>query len=366
MLYNQLMIEYSYVHIPFCKKKCKYCAFTSFINLNFIEKYVEALLFEIENIYEGTPQKTLYLGGGTPSLLKIEQLEKIVGKFNFQKNPEITIELNPESVDKNYLKGLKDIGFNRLSFGVQTFDDEILKEIGREHNKKSAIEKIEMSKALGFKNISIDLIYGLPNQDIDNWIEALKTAKSLDIEHISTYGLKIEDGTYYKKFPPKNLPDDDIQRKMYEALIKELDNFEHYEFSNFAKKGYRSKHNLNYWNLTPYNGFGVSASGFDGKRRYKNTDNLKEYLKNPLMSKEIIELKESELLEEAVFLGFRKQEGINIAKIEERFRIDFNAKYKTVLEKYLKTGHIVKTKNGYRLSLDGILVSNYILCDFLC
>lgn len=360
------MVEFCYIHIPFCRKKCKYCAFTSFINLNYIDKYIDSLLFEIENFYKKEPLKTLYFGGGTPSLLKIPQIKKIINKFNFIENPEITFEVNPNDVDFEYLKKLKNLGINRLSIGIQTFDDEILNKIGRYHKGQDGINTVRYAKQAGFKNISIDLMYGLLDQTIEKLKHDLEIVNNLDIEHISTYGLKIEEKTYFDKYRPNNLPDDDTQALMYKTIINKLTDFNLYEISNFAKsEEFQSKHNLNYWNLNPYYGFGISASGFDGAYRYKNTDNIKNYLINPIKKEEEIKLTKESLLEETIFLGFRKTEGIDINKINEKFDIDFNQKYGKIIEKYIKTGHILKTKPGYRLSINGILISNYILCDFL-
>ena len=360
------MTEFSYVHIPFCRSKCRYCAFVSFVNLNFIDKYIEALLIEIEKKYKNEPQKTLYFGGGTPSLLSIAQVKKIISRFNFKKNPEITFEVNPESVDYDYLKALFDMGINRLSIGIQTFDDENLGYIGRFHNSKDSFLAIENAKKAGFKNVSIDLIYGLINQDIKKWKKDLETVKNLDIEHISTYGLKIEEKTYFSKFPPENLPDEETQALMYEVLTDELKNFYHYEISNFAKnENFVSKHNLNYWTLKPYYGFGPSASGFLNDIRYKNTDNMKEYLKNPVSEIEKKKLTKEEKLEEMIFLGFRKLKGIETDKINKEFNIDFENKYNKILKKYQESGHILKTEKGYKLTRNGVLISNYILSDFL-
>ena len=229
------MVEFSYIHIPFCSKKCKYCSFVSFINLNLIDKYTDALLFEIQKEYDNTPQKTLYFGGGTPSLLSIEQVKKIKDRFIFQKNPEITFEINPENASLDYLKGLYDIGINRISLGIQTFNDKNLEETGRRHSSKESLLAIENAINSGFKNISIDLMYGLNNQTIKDFEKDLDIANSLNITHISTYGLKIEEGTYYYKFVPKNLPDEELQADMYKLAIEKLTNFNLYEISNFAK-----------------------------------------------------------------------------------------------------------------------------------
>ena len=360
------MVEFSYIHIPFCTQKCKYCSFVSFINHSLKEKYIKALLKEIKNNYKNEPQKTIYFGGGTPSLLEINEVEQIIKQFNIEKNAEITFEINPENASLEYLQNLKKLGINRISIGVQSFDDKDLKEIGRRHTANETIEAVKNSKRAGINNISIDLIYGLKNQTLKNWESNLEIANSLDIEHISTYGLKIEDDTYYGKFPPKNLPDEEKQAEMYKLAIEKLNNFELYEISNFAKnKTFQSKHNLNYWSLNPYYGFGISASGFCNNTRYTNTNIIKEYLKNPFKKREEIKLNKKSLLEEFIFLGFRKTEGINTEEIKNRFNIDFDSQYKQILQKYMNSGHILKTKNGYKLSTDGILISNYILCDFL-
>ncbi len=355
------MVEYCYVHIPFCRKKCKYCAFTSFINLNFTEKYINSLLIEIDSRYKKEKLKTLYIGGGTPSLLKMEEISRIVKKFNFKDSAELTIEVNPEDANYDYFKKLLSIGFNRLSIGAQTFNQKILNEIGRNHSIKEIFNAVREAQKAGFNNISVDLMYGLANQNINNFISDIETVKKLNIQHVSTYGLKIEDKTYYKKFPPKNLPDENRQAKMYEICVEMLNKagFLHYEISNFAKgEKYISKHNLNYWNLNPYYGFGVSSSGFENNIRYKNTENIKKYLENPYLKEEEYKLGEKELLEEKIFLGFRKKEGVKANLVEENFG--------KILEKYQKSGHIIKENGQYRLTVKGILISNYILCDFLC
>lgn len=358
----------AYIHIPFCKRKCSYCAFTSFAGLNFINDYIKKLTAEIKHFYKNTPLQTLYIGGGTPSLLEIKHFEKIFSLFNFAPNAEITVELNPDSTNLKLLSALYKMGINRLSIGVQTFDEGILKAIGRLHSAKKAKDTIYLAQDAGFKNISIDLIYGLPKQNMNLWECDLKEAKNLDIEHISLYGLKIEENTPFFKNPPKHLPNDDIQADMYEFAVKFLaPNFELYEISNFAKTPkYYSKHNLNYWSEGEYFGFGISASGFLNNIRYQNTPNFREYMENPFDTKKIIQLNAQERLEETVFLGFRKKEGINTSEINEKFDIDFNEKYAPILQKFLNSGHLEKTESGYRLTVSGILVSNLILCEFLC
>lgn len=359
------MPKSAYIHIPFCKSKCKYCSFVSFSDCSRMENYIFALRNEILNSYEGEGLKTLYFGGGTPSLLTPSVLKNLTEIFNFSENPEITIELNPDDITAEYLAGIKDAGINRISIGSQTFDDNILKLIGRRHNSAQIINSVESAKKAGFENISLDLIYGLPNQTLEGLEKDLKNCLMLDIQHLSTYGLKIDDGSYWRVNPPKDLPDDDTQADMYELIndIMTKNGFRRYEVSNFSKSGYESKHNLNYWNNSEYYGFGVSAHGYKDGVRYSNFETLEEYLQNPTEHKFSKKLSEKEMLEESIFLGFRKTDGINVKEIEGRFGINFSEKYKSVLNKY--SDFIEKTEFGYALNLKGTLISNVILSEFI-
>ncbi len=360
------MDESVYIHIPFCKKKCNYCSFTSFNTLELKTIYVDVLMREIKHFYTGERLNTLYIGGGTPSLLGIGDFEEILGQFNWDEKTEITVEVNPESAKKEYLSALKKLGINRLSIGVQSFNDKILKDIGRLHNAKQAQDTIKMAQGAGFENINIDLMYGLPDQDLKVWQQTLQKALEFDIEHISLYGLKIDKGCYFYNNRPKNLAGEDIQADMYLCALEDLCGFNHYEISNFAKsKEFQGRHNLNYWNLGEYWGFGVAASGFVGGRRYTNLKNIEEYIKNPLKEKMFEKSSTQSLAEEFIFLGFRKTEGIDITELKTRFGVDFDSKYREIIEKYCATGHMLKTQNGYKLSTQGLLISNSILCDFL-
>ena len=354
-----------YIHIPFCKQKCNYCSFISFASPEKIELYTEKLNEEIKHYYKGEVLKTLYLGGGTPSLLSPEQVKKIISNFNISSDAEITMELNPEKITKEYLKELKNTGINRLSIGCQSFDENILKAIGRKHSPNDVEFVIKKAQDIGFNNISLDFIYGLPDQTKESFINDLNRAKNLDIQHISLYGLKIEEGCYFYKNPPKNLSDEDLQAEMYLDAIKTLSDFEHYEISNFAKKGFHSKHNLTYWNNENYYGFGISAHGYENNIRYSNKNTLEEYFKNPLEKNSQNTLTKQEQLEEEIFLGFRRMSGLNTNSINQKFNINFEKKYKNILEKFLKSQHIKKTSNGYALTIDGVLVSNIILSEFL-
>ena len=360
------MIKSAYIHIPFCKRKCNYCTFVSYPKLDLRQKYINALLTEIKNRYRGEELNTIYFGGGTPSLMTIDEIKKILNNFKYTAETEITTEINPETVDENYLSNLRKIGVNRLSIGIQDFNDDILKIIGRGHTSQTAIDVVKTAQNVGFDNISIDLIYGLPNQTLKGFETSLNKAFELGIQHISLYGLKIENGCYFYKNPPKNLPDDDAQAKYYLKAIElcKQNGFEHYEISNFALKGFESKHNLNYWNNENYYGFGLSASGYEGNIRYYNETDLIKYIENPLKKLKEDTLTLNQQLEEEIFLGFRKSEGINVTELNSKYDVDFEKMFDSSLKKYSGT-YIIKTKNGYKLSDDGFLVSNVILSEFL-
>lgn len=367
----------AYIHIPFCKKKCHYCSFVSFEDFSLCEEYVEKLVEEIRYYYKGESLSTIYFGGGTPSLLDLSDFKKILGCFNFDRSTEITVEVNPDSTSFEFLKGLKELGVNRLSIGMQSFNDKMLKEIGRLHNSKSATESFQNARKAGFENISLDLIYGLPGQSLKNFDDDFKKAIRLEPEHISLYGLKIEEGTklYEKtKKKPATLPDEaneELQAKMYLHTIDIMkekgptNGFLHYEISNFAREDYHSKHNLNYWNNEEYYGFGTAAHGYAGGVRYSNLCNLHGYLKTPIKKQDEHTVTFKEKLEEEIFLGFRRCSGINIQEINEKFSIDFNEKYKDIIKKFLDSGHLEETETGYRLTTDGILLSNNVLSEFL-
>lgn len=360
------MATSAYIHIPFCKSKCKYCSFVSFTNENKILDYFSALLKDIDFNYKGEELKTLYFGGGTPSLVSSELIKSVIDKFSLTPNCEITFEVNPDDATFEYLNQLFNIGINRISMGSQSFDDSILKAIGRRHNSQDVINAVKTAQEVGFKNISLDLIYGLPKQNLKLLKKDLEIISSLNIQHISTYGLKIEEESYFGKNPPKNLPDEDLQADMYLLINSYLENkdYKRYEISNFAINGYESKHNLNYWNNAEYYGFGVAAHGYLKGIRYSNFKTLEEYIISPQEQETVQVLSMQEKLEEEIFLGFRKTEGINVDTINNKFNIDFDKKYKKTLEKYIPN-FIEKTKNGYKLTLEGTLLSNNILSEFI-
>ena len=361
------MVNHAYIHIPFCKRKCHYCSFISGFNIERKSEYLSALITEIKTRYKNEKLTTIYFGGGTPSLLETEDLKRILSCFNYDKNSEITIEINPETVTKEKLVGIKNIGFNRISLGVQTFDNNLLTAIGRKHTEEKIYEAIEIIKNSEFNNISIDLIYGLPNQTIAGFKKDINKAIKLGIQHISSYGLKIEEDSFFGKNKPSNLPDDEMQAEMFLTLCKILkeNNFEHYEISNFSKKGFESNHNCAYWKNKNYYGFGLNASGYEGNIRYRNCSNFENYLKNHNQREEEDKLSIQETMENEIFLALRLNEGINILDLNQKYKINFEQKYKNIIQKYTSTNHLEIKNNHCRLTEEGILLSNEIMSEFI-
>lgn len=361
------MVRSCYIHIPFCKSKCNYCSFVSYPKVELKKAYLKALAKEINNSYEGELLHTIYFGGGTPSLLSVSELENVLRILKFNDITEITIEANPDDVGYDYFRGLYDLGINRVSLGCQTFDEKVLKLLNRRHNAGQVIDAVKSAQDAGFKNISLDFIYGLPGQNMEMFLKDLNRALGLGIQHISLYGLKIEEGCYFFDNLPDNLADEDMQADMYLAAVEFLSSagFQQYEVSNFSLRGFNSKHNSTYWNNQEYYGFGVGAHGYIKSVRYSNTDSVEDYINDFRFGKTSKLLTEQDILEESIFLGFRLLKGLDISEINTKFNIDFNARYKDVLEKYLSLNLIEKTQNGYKLTLHGILVSNVILADFI-
>jgi len=361
------MTENAYIHIPFCVKKCNYCAFVSYNKLQRKKDYINALLLEIQENYKLEPLKTLYFGGGTPSLLSIDDVTRIMREFKFSSGAEVTFEVNPNKLTYEYLCGLFQSGINRLSIGAQSFNPDILKLIGRLHSPADIEQAVENARRAGFENISLDLIYGLPNQTIQDFETSLKCAVELGVEHISLYGLKIEEGTFFAQNLPKNLPDDDLQADMYLLAgdVLRPAGYNKYEISNFSKPGFESRHNLNYWNANTYYGFGCGAHGYENGIRYENHTDLEKYIANYSEKLSSTVLSEKEKQEEAVFLGFRKAEGINLKDLKCRFGYDFEKLHSEDIRTFSAGGHVVKTEHGYAFSDSGFLLSNEILCRFI-
>ena len=360
------MIDAIYIHIPFCEKKCYYCDFLSFANKkDEIGKYIEKLIEEIK-LYPENTYKTVYFGGGTPSLIEPKVIKRILDNLKIEKNAEITFEVNPKTVDEKKLNELKEIGINRLSIGCQSFDNEILKRIGRIHNAEEAINTYEMARKVGFDNINLDLIFATPNQSMEKLDKDLEKIIKLNPEHIAIYSLIWEKGTKLWEMEKRGeLKETDqyIEADMYEKIIKILkeNGYIHYEISNFAKKGYESKHNTKYWRNEKYLGIGLGASGYIDNIRYKNVINFKDYYKmienqkRPILEKEIINQKSEE--EYKCMLGLRLlEEGVSIETKE-------NVKK---AEKLIDSGYLkIKKDKKYILTSKGVMLANNVFMEFL-
>ena len=353
-----------YIHIPFCKTICSYCDFCKmFYNEDLVNKYLLELEKEINKNYKGETLKTLYIGGGTPSSLNIKQLNKllnIIKIFNLEENYEFTVECNIENITKEKLELLYKNKVNRLSIGIQTFNEKYLKFLNRNHMKEEIIEKINLAKTIGFKNINIDLIYAFPDETLEELESDINEFLKLDIEHISTYSLIIEPHTKLYIDKIENI-DEDLDRKMYDLICKKLNKYNHYEISNFGKEGYESIHNLTYWNNENYYGFGLGASGYINNIRYDNTKNINEYLKgNYIKNKEI--LSKNIEIENEFILGFRKIKGINIEKFNKKYDNIF--KY-DVVNRLLKQNKLQKDEKNIFINTEYIYTSNNILIEFI-
>ena len=372
-----------YIHIPFCKQKCFYCDFCSFANKNEMqEKYVEAVINEIKNIThkEKYTVTTIYFGGGTPSILNPEYikniLQEIESSFEILDDAEITIEINPGTVNEEKLKKYKEYGINRLSIGLQSTNDKILKKIGRIHDYKQFEETFFYARKCGFKNINIDLMIGLPTQAVEDVKQTLEKIIQKNPEHISVYSLIIEEGTIIEKMINENklqLPDEETERIMYWTVVNELkeNGYNQYEISNFSKKTYESKHNTNCWKQKQYIGLGTSAHSYLNKKRYSNTNNIEEYIKNIQennISKNITiheEQTEESTMNEYMLLGLRMIQGININEFKQKFKTDPTIKYKKILEKLQKENLIQITKTSIKLTKQGIDFGNIVWEEFI-
>lgn len=351
------MIKSVYIHIPFCEKICTYCDFCKMYYKYFdIKKYLLALKEEIEKNYKGETIKTIYIGGGTPSCLNKEELDllfDIIKIFKKEKNIEFTFECNPSSLTKPFLLYLKQNGINRLSIGVQSFNKNILKILGREKIRKS---KIKLAKKY-FDNINIDLIYGINGQTIKNIKKDLKKYLKLKVPHISIYSLILENNTILKAKNYQEI-DEDLNRDMYDLIMKTLkqNNYIHYEISNFSKKGYESKHNLCYWNNDKYYGFGLGASGYVENYRYTNTRNINKYLEgNYIYEKEQISKKID--MENFMILGLRKIKGVS----EKEFKRKYNLSIKEVFD----IKNLDFKDDMWYIKEQNLFISNQILEDFI-
>jgi len=341
-------MEGIYIHIPFCKKKCIYCNFYSIANTKKMEEYVEAVVkefkssrFKVQKILRSygltvlrSSVLTVYFGGGTPTLLPVLLLEKILNavyeNFEVDSDAEITIEANPEQCSLDYLSALRKIGFNRLSIGIQSFNDEVLRFLGRTHSAKDALVAVENAQKAGFENISVDLMYGIYLRSLQDWERELKTVFGLLVKHLSAYSLTVEENTLlHKKIAQQIMLNLDEEQSLQEMKLlmeeAEKNGFEHYEVSNFALKDFRSKHNSNYWNGTPYVGFGAGAHSFTGDTRSWNIAHVEKYIQAIQKNEPCFEterLTPENQYNEYVLLRLRTKEGIDLKHLENCFGIE--------------------------------------------
>ena len=374
-----------YVHIPFCKQKCMYCDFPAYQNLqDYYETYVYALVQEIDLWVTEHPESksrpidTIYFGGGTPTELSIQQLKMILDKikstFTITDDCHMTIESNPGEVDLHYLTKLVKLGFNRISFGVQTFDDKALTMLHRSHNGEKAKQAVYDAKEAGFTDINIDLIYGLPRQTLEDIQHNLNIVKDLSINHISTYGLQVEVGTYLYHLVEKNLisiPSETIDESMYDMIMDGLKDlgFERYEISNFSKDNSYSRHNLKYWHYVDYLGFGAGAHSFyDGVRR-SNNRNVMPYIQAvdrytmPTIDTETITVERAQ--EDFCFLALRTKWGLNEHTFKKRFGISVVNLFGTTLNDLIIKGLLEYENDSYHLTSEGAKHGNYVFSQFI-
>lgn len=367
----------AYVHIPFCTQICYYCDFSKvFIKNQPVDAYLEHLIQESRS-YEIGKLRTLYIGGGTPTALSAQQLAYLLTELpkvmDLSEVEEFTIEANPGDLDPDKIAVLKESQVNRVSLGVQTFDNKMLKKIGRSHQEQDIYDNIRHLKQAGFDNISIDLIYALPGQTMDQVKENVAKAIDLDIPHMSLYSLILENQTVFMnrmrrgKLP---LPKEELEAEMFEYIIEELEKagFEHYEISNFSKPGFESRHNLVYWDNAEYYGLGAGASGYVDGIRYKNHGPIRHYLEAVEAGKARIteeHLTLEEKMEEELFLGLRKKTGVSKARFEEKFGISFDQRYGQVVASLTEQGLLVPDDKQVRMTKRGLFLGDTVAEKFI-
>ena len=367
-----------YIHIPFCKQRCFYCDFPTFSGKDHLrEEYVDALIKEIRDKCTKYLIKTIFIGGGTPSYLgenELEKLLKTVSELNLSKNIEYSMECNPGTVNEEKLKIMKKYGVNRISFGLQSCNDELLKNIGRIHTFKEFLENYKLARKIGFDNINIDLMYGLPNLTIEVWKDTLEEICKLKPEHISAYSLIIEEGTVFYNLYEKDklkLPSEDDERIM-DKITKDIlinNGYHQYEISNFSLKNRECEHNKVYWSLDEYIGVGSASSSYINGYRLTNESNIGEYIRRVKLNEDTVvdkykNLREDEI-EEFIFMGLRMLSGIDLLKFNRKFGLDIYSIYKNVIEKNIDDGLLIINKDRMYLTTKGVELSNRVMSDFI-
>ncbi len=369
-----------YIHIPFCEKKCGYCDFYSLPGADeaAMGGYIKALISQMEDYSLQAARfsvDTVFIGGGTPSLLSSSQFEELFKAlrrcFSLAPAPEITVECNPASAMRPLFDKLLGLGVNRLSLGLQSADDGELSRIGRLHDFNQFYFSYRDARYAGFDNINVDLMYGLPGQTPGSFADTLRCVTSLSPEHLSCYGLKLEEGTpLWKERESLPLPDEETERSMYFLACSALSEagYRHYEISNFARPGYECRHNLRYWDCGEYLGFGPAASCYFSGKRFTYKRDLEAFVaRDPgdSLVEELFEIPPSEMVGEYVMLRLRLRDGISPDEFHKRFRRDFEAMFGDKLQRYLDSGHMVKQGGAYSLTDEGFYISNYIIADLL-
>lgn len=368
--------KFVYVHIPFCKSKCLYCGFFSKpAEKHNVQKVLDAEIAELKKSAIQTPIETLYIGGGSPACIGgqtlCEFLKKILAITGQPK--EFTVEINPNDADENLFAELKNIGVNRISIGAQSFIQSELDFLGRKYTPEKIFQTIQSAKNSGFQNISIDLIFAIPNSNLKSWRQNLQTAATLDIQHISAYSLTYEKNTPLEKSKLsgniKSL-DEDADREMYETAIKTLSEcgFEHYEISNFAKTGFQCRHNLAYWKNEQYLGIGPAAASSSGNLRFENISDIEKYVErieqNEDAADEKIIITAPERAAQTAVLNLRLTEGINLAQYKQKTGFDIYELFKTSIEKNLKSDLLELSDGCLRLTKNALPIADFVLCDF--
>lgn len=367
-----------YIHIPFCKQKCFYCDFPSYARKDdLMSDYIEALLIELKEKIKDYEVRSLFIGGGTPSYLNEENLSKLmkgIKNINFIEDAEKTIECNPGTVSEEKFNIMKGGGINRLSFGLQTTKNNLLKGIGRIHTFEAFKDNYNLARSVGFNNINIDMMFGLPNQSVKDWTDSLEEVAKLNPEHISAYSLIIEEGTpLYKLYNEDKLklPSEEEEREMYKKCKNILieNGYHQYEISNYAKEGKECLHNEVYWMCNEYIGVGVSSSSYIDGKRIKNIDDLREYIKRigsgkSIVDEEIINTK-NDNIEEFMFMGLRMNCGIEEEEFKRRFHTDVDNVYKDVIEGNINKGLLERKRGRIYLTDKGIELSNMVMSDMI-
>jgi putative oxygen-independent coproporphyrinogen III oxidase len=371
-----------YLHIPFCTNKCHYCDFNSYVLKGQpVMDYLDALEREMEQtvkLHPPTNVETIFVGGGTPTVLLPKQMEhflKLVAAYFPSAHPqlEFTMEANPGTTDEDKLAVMKSGGVNRISFGVQSFNNELLAAIGRIHNTDDVYRSIENAKKLGFRNLSIDLMFGLPKQTVSIMEETLDAALALDLQHYSIYGLKVEENTLFHTLYNKNqlpLPTEEEEVDMYTLIIRRLKEagYTQYEISNFAQPGYDSKHNSMYWRNQFYYGLGAGAHGYMSSHRHVNVKGIEPYINSTragLPVTERFEVSQKEAMEDFMMVGLRLLKGVKGEDFMEQFGVTMESIFKPQLDKLLKMNLLARIEGGYRLSDHGVLLGNEVFGAFI-